>query len=129
VRELENTIQRACALSNSDVLLPSDIPLGSNTQRVATPIHTLTRMQDALQTLLQGAQNIPDFELLSWTDKELKKMALRLCQQDQVKAAQLLGISPNGIKPEPKPEAKIEPKAEAKADSKSEPKSKARKVS
>jgi len=122
VRELENTIQRACALSNSDVLLPTDIPLGSNTQRVATPIHTLTRMQDALQTLLHGAQVIPGFELMSWADKELKKMALRLCQQDQAKAAQLLGIPSNGLKPEPKP-------AEPVTESKPEPKSKARKAS
>jgi DNA-binding NtrC family response regulator len=118
VRELENTLQRACALSNSDVLLPTDIPLGSNTQRAATPIHTLTRMQDALMTLLQGAQSIPDFELLDWSQKELKKMALRLSQQNQAKADQLLGIAPsdppapastNGVKPE----AKSEPKAKA----------------
>lgn len=79
VRELENTLQRACALCNTDVLLPSDIPLGSNTQRIATPIHTLMRMQDALQSLLHGAQALPDFELIPWLDRELKKMALRNC--------------------------------------------------
>ena len=36
VRELENTLQRAAALCNTDVLLPTDIPLGSNTQRTTT---------------------------------------------------------------------------------------------
>ena len=130
VRELENTIQRACALSNSDVLLPTDIPLGSNTQRAVTPIHTLTRMHDALQTLMQGAQTIAGFELLDWTQKELKKMALRVCQQNQEKADLLL----NGGLPAPtgKPESKAtEPKAsEPKpAETKAEPKAKARKVS
>ncbi|MFZ4767335.1 MAG: sigma-54-dependent transcriptional regulator [Roseimicrobium sp.] len=91
VRELENTLQRAAALCNTDVLLPSDIPLGSNTQRNITPIHTLTRMQDALQTLLQGAQILPDFELMPWVERELKRMALRHCQQDKEQAERLLG--------------------------------------
>jgi len=92
VRELENTIQRACALCNTDVLLANDIPLGSNTHRTVTPIHTLTRMQDALQTLLQGAQTIPDFELMPWVDRELKKMAVRFTHQDTAQAERLLGV-------------------------------------
>lgn len=91
VRELENTLQRAAALCNTDVLLPTDIPLGSNTQRVPTPILTITRMQDALQTLLQGAQLLPDFELMPWVERELKKMALRNCHQNQEQAERLLG--------------------------------------
>jgi DNA-binding NtrC family response regulator len=91
VRELENTLQRAAALCNTDVLLPTDIPLGSNTQRTPTPIHMITRMQDALQTLLQGAQILPDFELMPWVERELKKMALRNCQQDKDQAERLLG--------------------------------------
>ena len=102
VRELENTLQRAAALCNTDVLLPNDIPLGSNTQRNVAPIHTLTRMQDALQTLLQGAQILPDFELLPWVDRELKKMALRNCQQDREQAGRLLGVPiPEPVKTEP----------------------------
>jgi DNA-binding NtrC family response regulator len=91
VRELENTLQRAAALCNTDVLLPTDIPVGSNTQRTPTPILTLTRMQDALQTLLQGAQILPDFELMPWVERELKKLALRNCHQDKEQAERLLG--------------------------------------
>ncbi len=98
VRELENTIQRACALGNTDVLLPSDIPLGSNTQRIITPIHTLTRMQDALQTLLHGAQTIPEFELLAWTERELTRLALRSSQGDTEEAARILGVSASTLK-------------------------------
>ncbi|RBP43801.1 two-component system nitrogen regulation response regulator GlnG/two-component system response regulator AtoC [Roseimicrobium gellanilyticum] len=93
VRELENTLQRACALCNADVLLPADIPLGSNTQRVVTPIHTLTRMQDALQTLIHGAQQLPGFELMPWVERELKKAALRASGQNSEDAAGLLGVS------------------------------------
>ncbi|WP_166443043.1 sigma 54-interacting transcriptional regulator [Phragmitibacter flavus] len=91
VRELENTILRACALCNTDVLLPSDVPLGSSTQRTTTPINTLVRMQDALETLLQYASSIPDFELKPWLDRELNRAAMRHCHQDPEKAARLLG--------------------------------------
>jgi DNA-binding NtrC family response regulator len=106
VRELENTLQRAAALCNTDVLLPTDIPLGSNTQRSSTPILTLTRMQDALQTLLQGAQILPDFELMPWVERELKKMALRNCQQDKEQAERLLGAPiVASVKTEPVPVA------------------------
>jgi transcriptional regulator with GAF, ATPase, and Fis domain len=82
VRELENTLHRACALCNTDVLLPGDIPLGSNTQRNITPIHMLTRMQEALLTLITGGQSIPDFELMPWVERELTKMAVRNFQGD-----------------------------------------------
>ena len=102
VRELENTIQRACALCNTDVLLPTDIPLGSNTQRGVTPIHMLNRMQDALQTLLNGAQTIPDFELLPWVERELQKLALRNLQGDVEKVARLLGVPVSALRVEPK---------------------------
>ncbi len=100
VRELENTLHRACALCNTDVLLPGDIPLGSNTQRNITPIHMLTRMQDALLTLLTGGQSIPDFELMPWVERELTKMAVRNFQGDGEKAARLLGVPPASLKTE-----------------------------
>ncbi len=92
VRELENTILRACALCNTDVLLASDIPLGGSTQRAVTPIHNITRMQDALQILLQGAQASPELDLLPWIEREIKRLALRLCHQDAEKASRLLGV-------------------------------------
>ena len=100
VRELENTLHRACALCNTDVLLPGDIPLGSNTQRNITPIHMLTRMQEALLTLITGGQSIPDFELMPWVERELTKMAVRNFQGDGEKAARLLGVSPASLKTE-----------------------------
>jgi two-component system, NtrC family, nitrogen regulation response regulator GlnG len=93
VRELENTIQRACALSNSDILLPTDIPLGSiANSRHTHPVSAVTRMKDALATLLQAAQSSPDVELLPWMQKEIIKLALRQAEEDEEKAAQLLGI-------------------------------------
>ena len=91
MRELENTIQRACALSNSDVLLPSDIPLGTNSQRYPGASSTVTRMRDALSTLLQAAQSSPDLELLPWVEKELSRLAFRHFEEDAAQAAKFLG--------------------------------------
>ncbi|MES2594443.1 MAG: sigma-54 dependent transcriptional regulator [Verrucomicrobiota bacterium] len=93
VRELENTIQRACALANSDVLLPSDIPLGSiANSRFTHPANTVTRMRDALSSLISVAQTQPDIDLLPWVEKELCRLALRHYEEDTAKAAKFLGI-------------------------------------
>ncbi len=93
VRELENTIQRACALSNSDVLLPSDIPLGTAAHRHPGASNTVTRMRDALSTLIHVAQTSPDIELLPWVQKELARLAFRHFDEDAARAAKFLGIS------------------------------------
>jgi len=92
VRELENTIQRACALCNSDVLLPSDIPLGSTGNRHANPASTVTRMRDALTTLMHMAASSTDIELLPWVEKELTRLAMRHFQEDVAKVAKFLGV-------------------------------------
>jgi DNA-binding NtrC family response regulator len=94
VRELENTIQRACALSNSDVLLPSDIPLGSSGSRFGGPVSNVTRMNDALNALMQAAKDSSDIELIPWVQKELCKLAMRHFDNDVIQAAKLLGIEP-----------------------------------
>lgn len=97
VRELENTIQRACALSNSDVLLPSDIPLGTNAHRHPGASSTVTRMRDALTTLIHAAQASPDLELVPWVEKELARLAFRHFNEDLVRTAQFLGISADSV--------------------------------
>lgn len=94
VRELENTIQRACALSNSDVLLPSDIPLGSvGASRHANPATTVTRMRDALTTLIHVAQTSPDIELMPWMEKEIVRLAYRHFEENAPKTAKFLGLA------------------------------------
>jgi two-component system nitrogen regulation response regulator GlnG len=93
VRELENTIQRACALSNSDVLLPSDIPLGSTaSSRHNNSASTVTRMRDALTTLIHVAQTTPDMELIPWIEKELTRLAYRHFEENAPKTAKFLGL-------------------------------------
>ncbi len=100
VRELENTIQRACALCNSDVLLPSDIPLGSTGARFsnAHPANTVTRMRDALSSLVQIAESSPDIELVPWVERELARIAHRHFEEDDERAAKFLGISAASLK-------------------------------
>ena len=96
VRELENTLQRACALSNTDVLLPSDIPLGSSGSRFGGAVGNVTRMRDALTTLMHVAVNSPDVELIPWMTKELLKLATRHFDNDTEKARKFLGLNGDG---------------------------------
>jgi DNA-binding NtrC family response regulator len=114
VRELENTIQRACALSNSDVLLPSDIPLGSiaNSSRHTNPASTVTRMRDALTTLIHVAQMTPDMELLPWIEKEITRLAYRNFDENAPKTAKFLGLSVTDV------QARLEPTTAKKTPSK-----------
>ena len=93
VRELENTLQRACALSNTDVLLPSDIPLGSSGSRFGGAVGNVTRMRDALTTLMHVAVNSPDVELIPWMTKELLNLATRHFDNDTEKARKFLGLN------------------------------------
>lgn len=113
VRELENTIQRACALSNSDVLLPSDIPLGSTaSSRHTNPASTVTRMRDALTTLIHVAQTTPDIELIPWIEKELTRLAYRHFEDNAPKTAKFLGLSVTDV------QARLEPVTTKKASGK-----------
>jgi DNA-binding NtrC family response regulator len=114
VRELENTIQRACALSNSDVLLPSDIPLGNiaNSSRHTNPASTVTRMRDALTTLIHVAQMTPDMELLPWIEKEITRLAYRNFDENAPKTAKFLGLSVTDV------QARLEPTTAKKTPSK-----------
>ncbi len=96
--ELENTIQRACALSNSDVLLPSDIPLGSTGSRHHGAASTVMRMRDALSQLMQVALSAPDLELMPWIEREIARMAFRQFDDDAAKVAKFLGVTPTALK-------------------------------
>lgn len=113
VRELENTIQRACALSNSDVLLPSDIPLGSvGASRHANPATTVTRMRDALTTLIHVAQTSPDIELMPWMEKEIVRLAYRHFEENAPKTAKFLGLAVTDV------QARLDPGGVKKASKK-----------
>ena len=95
VRELENTIQRASVLATADVLLPKDIPLG---QVSVLPAESITSEDDntvenALESLFNAATMNPSIELLPWLEREFTLRAMRKTNNNQVRAAKLLGIT------------------------------------
>ena len=102
VRELENTLQRASVLATSDLLLPKDIPLGSvgnpsgetaqsagNSNHTAVPLTT----EAAIEVLLKSAQSDSNIELLPWLEREFTLYAMKATKGNQVKAANLLGLT------------------------------------
>ena len=98
VRELENTIQRACALSNTDVLLPTDIPLGSSGSRFGGAVSNINRMRDALNMLVNAAEQTSELDLLAWVEKELCRLAFRHFDGDEKRAAAFLGLDIKSLK-------------------------------
>ena len=96
VRELENTIQRAVALANADVLLPRDIPLGrALSTKEDEPSEDLGGMTLAgvLDFLLGEAANagVPPLEYIQ---TELARHALSKHDGQKSAAAALLSLKP-----------------------------------
>lgn len=98
VRELENTIQRAAVLATSDVLLPKDLPLGQTSTIKSADIKTghdiaPRSLDEAVTLLFEIASGQPGLELLPWLEKEFTRRAMETTNQNQVRAAKLLGIT------------------------------------
>ena len=102
MRELENTIQRACVLATSDVLLPKDLPLGdANVNReleipgvAARGTHeTKPTLETAVGILLDAAASDSNLQLLPWLEREFTLFAMKRTRGNQVKAAKLLGVT------------------------------------
>lgn len=89
VRELENTIARACALTSSNVLLPADIPLS------AAPNSPRFNVESTVDALLNAA---PSNEALTWIINQVSQRAVEKSDNDLKQAAILLGISPSDLK-------------------------------
>ncbi|GAB4179310.1 MAG: nitrogen fixation sigma-54 dependent transcriptional regulator GnfM [Terrimicrobiaceae bacterium] len=101
VRELENTIERASVLATADVLLPKDIPLGRVTTQPApeaqvptpAPAASGCSASEALDILVGKAVDGEITDLLPWMEVELTKRAMVRSDNNQVRAAKLLGIT------------------------------------
>ena len=100
VRELENCIRSAAALSRSDVILPEHLPIEIRTGRSINEPDT-THLESSLKTVLQkmtkaaiaeGRNDIYN-EIESLLDKTLIELALAECSDNYSKTAELLGIS------------------------------------
>jgi DNA-binding NtrC family response regulator len=95
VRELENTIQRASVLATADVLLPKDIPLGQVSALAAESVANNgdNSVENAIESLFNAATTNPSVELLPWLEREFTLRAMRKTNNNQVRAAKLLGIT------------------------------------
>ena len=95
VRELENTIQRASVLATADVLLPKDIPLGQVSSSSSDgPSHQGNNSaENAIESLFSAASANASIELLPWLEREFTLRAMQKTNNNQVRAAKLLGIT------------------------------------
>jgi DNA-binding NtrC family response regulator len=95
VRELENTIQRASVLATADVLLPKDIPLGQVSANSSdSHLNGSGRpVENAIESLFNAASSDGSIELLPWLEREFTLRAMRRTNNNQVRAAKLLGIT------------------------------------
>jgi DNA-binding NtrC family response regulator len=89
VRELENTIARACALASSTVLLPGDIPLAS------APSMSRIQTDDAFERILNSA---PSGNVIDWVISQLAQRAVEMADHDLKQVAVTLGISQAELK-------------------------------
>ena len=94
VRELENTMQRASVLATADVLLPKDIPLGQTLNESAgAAAENVVTKESAIEGLFKLAAEDPTLQLLPWLEREFTLRAMQKTDNNQVRAAKLLGIT------------------------------------
>ena len=90
IRELENTIRRAIVLAKATVLTAEDCVLQDPAEPAGDFEQVVSRQIDKL---LKGDESRPYRHLLSEVEQILIKKALDLCDNNQVQAANLLGIN------------------------------------
>ena len=102
VRELENAIRRAHVLAKSDAILPGDLPpeiSGAATGVAAPPVSstgadgTAGDAATLARQLFQIAKRDPKLKIIPAVERELVIQALKETGDNQVHAAQLLGIT------------------------------------
>jgi DNA-binding NtrC family response regulator len=88
VRELENTIARACALANSPILLAADIPFA------VAPVNR-GGLNEALEKILLHA---PSSDAIPWIISQIAQRAVELADNDLKQAAAQLGMKMDELK-------------------------------
>lgn len=92
IRELENTIARACALANSDVLLPDDIVLAESPRRPIAGMIAPAELQRIISQAPEG-ENV-----LNWFTGRLVEESVVMAKGDFDAAAEILGITVSELK-------------------------------
>jgi len=100
VAELATVIKRACILARADIVTPDD--LGSSLRDTSLPGRQ--EMETALRVAVRGAlhqrliggepgKDSPFHEIVGVVEEALVREALRVTNNNQVKAAELLGLN------------------------------------
>jgi two-component system nitrogen regulation response regulator GlnG len=100
VRELENVIRRAIVIAKSEAILPGDLPTEVTGQGATSgPVPTTASdgsTSDAgtlARQLFQIAKRDPKLKIIPTVERELVIQALKEMDNNQVRAAKLLGIT------------------------------------
>ncbi|BCO08285.1 sigma-54-dependent Fis family transcriptional regulator [Desulfolithobacter dissulfuricans] len=91
IRELENTIRRAIVLAKSKIISAEDCILPQQLEPDKNDFEYVVGKQ--IDLLIKGNESRPYRHLISEVEQMLIKKALDLCDGNQVKAANLLGIN------------------------------------
>jgi len=92
IRELENTLARACALASSDVLLPDDIVLTESPRRPI--VGTISR--EGVQRII--SQSPEGEDVIRWISSRLAEESVAMAKGDFDEAARNLGLTVEGLK-------------------------------
>ncbi|MFP4451838.1 MAG: sigma-54-dependent transcriptional regulator [Desulfobacterales bacterium] len=107
VRELENCVRRAVLLSSGDVLSEASLMIpeegaSSHPPPEADKTLLMQRLKGSLEEIIPEMLRLSDTgiysDIISLVEKTLIKKALEQCDNNQVKAASLLGISRNTLR-------------------------------
>ena len=100
VRELENVIRRAHVIAKSEAILPGDLPtevtgVGASNGPVPTTASdgSTTDAGTLARQLFQIAKRDPKLKIIPTVERELVIQALKEMDNNQVRAAKLLGIT------------------------------------
>jgi two-component system nitrogen regulation response regulator GlnG len=98
VRELENCVQRAMVLASGSTIQVDNLPLEITRWTAGGPRPTEgapeeLSLEQALDALFAASRNDPEFKLLDRMEKEMIVRAMRETGGNQLKAAEILGIT------------------------------------
>lgn len=105
VRQLENCLRRSVLMCKGDVLFPEHIvfegeqdPAASSASGDPANHELQQRVDDVVREILAGIGRRPHASMIDLVERSLVARALEQCNQNQVHAARLLGISRNTLR-------------------------------
>jgi len=106
VRELENCMRRAVLLSSGDVIAESSLMIPRNVSETAAPAISHEqligglkhKLEEIIPEILRFSPQDAHANIIEMVEETLIRKALEACDNNQVRAAKLLGISRNTLR-------------------------------